>query len=88
MNKQGYTKNKYLKLLKFTAVKWNMDQQTTSQCVGREFVKQYYTVLHETPLDMYRFYTDKSSYLHGGDEQAGHELSPVCGQTVIKIHNI
>ena len=65
-----------------------MDQQATSQIIGREFVRQYYTVLHETPLDMHRFYTEKSSYLHGGDEQAGYELPPVCGQKVIIINNI
>ena len=81
MNKQGYTKLNYIHRQR------RMDKQLTSQVVGREFVRQYYTVLHESPLEMHRFYNDKSSYLHGGDEQAGHELPPVCGQKVsIYLH--
>lgn len=36
------------------------------QTVGREFVRQYYTLLHEAPNFLYRFYSNNSSFIHGG----------------------
>ena len=35
------------------------------QCVGREFVRQYYTLLHEAPLHLHRYVlkiTDKIKF--------------------------
>lgn len=54
------------------------------QCVGREFVRQYYTLLHEAPLHLHRFYSHNSSFVHGGVEKPGEEQPPVMGQ--VDIH--
>lgn len=55
------------------------------QCIGREFVRQYYTLLHEAPEHLHRFYTNDSSFIHGGvDESAEHAL-PIQGQQ--RIHD-
>lgn len=53
------------------------------QCVGREFVRQYYTLLHEAPLHLHRFYSHNSSFVHGGVEKPGEEQPPVMGQADI-----
>ncbi|WAQ96871.1 G3BP2-like protein [Mya arenaria] len=53
------------------------------QCVGREFVRQYYTLLHEAPLHLHRFYSHNSSFVHGGVEKPGEEQPPVIGQPEI-----
>ncbi|KAK3608225.1 hypothetical protein CHS0354_007240 [Potamilus streckersoni] len=53
------------------------------QCVGREFVRQYYTLLHEAPLHLHRFYSNNSSFVHGGVEKPGEEQPPVMGQAEI-----
>ncbi|KAK3862221.1 hypothetical protein Pcinc_031897 [Petrolisthes cinctipes] len=36
------------------------------QCVGLEFVRQYYTVLNKAPLHLHRFFSHNSSFMHGG----------------------
>lgn len=53
------------------------------QCVGREFVRQYYTLLNEVPLHLHRFYSHNSSFVHGGVEKPGEEQPPVVGQAEI-----
>ncbi|GFO18540.1 ras GTPase-activating protein-binding protein 2 [Plakobranchus ocellatus] len=53
------------------------------QDVGREFVRQYYTMLHEAPLQLHRFYSNNSAFVHGGVEKAGNEQPPVIGQEAI-----
>ncbi|GFR65883.1 Ras GTPase-activating protein nGAP [Elysia marginata] len=53
------------------------------QDVGREFVRQYYTMLHEAPLQLHRFYSNNSAFVHGGVEKAGNEQPPVVGQEAI-----
>ncbi|XP_065314266.1 ras GTPase-activating protein-binding protein 1-like isoform X2 [Gordionus sp. m RMFG-2023] len=57
-------------------------EQPNPQCVGSEFVKQYYTTLSKIPDFLFRFYTDKSSFVHGGIGQDDEEL-PVIGQKAI-----
>ncbi|GIX83309.1 ras GTPase-activating protein-binding protein 2 [Caerostris extrusa] len=52
----------------------------TPQCVGREFVRQYYTLLNRAPLHLHRFYNHDSSFLHGGLDRPGQETLPVVGQ--------
>lgn len=54
------------------------------QWVGREFVRQYYTIMHEAPKYLHRFYSHNSSFVHGGVEKAGEEQQPVMGQ--VDIH--
>ncbi|RWS14299.1 ras GTPase-activating protein-binding-like protein [Dinothrombium tinctorium] len=49
--------------------------------LGREFVRQYYTVLNEGPHIMHRFYSDDSSLIHGGSNKQGE--STVYGQAEI-----
>jgi Ras GTPase-activating protein-binding protein 1 len=39
--------------------------------VGREFVRQYYTMLHEAPELLHRFYSSESRFVHGGVDQPG-----------------
>lgn len=41
----------------------------TALHIGREFVRQYYTVLNKTPLHLHRFYSQDSSFVHGGPEK-------------------
>uniref|UniRef100_A0A0B7BIA6 NTF2 domain-containing protein n=1 Tax=Arion vulgaris TaxID=1028688 RepID=A0A0B7BIA6_9EUPU len=53
------------------------------QEVGREFVRQYYTMLHGAPLHLHRFYSNNSAFVHGGIEDAGSEQPPVIGQEAI-----
>jgi len=36
--------------------------------VGREFVRQYYTVLNMAPQCLHRFYNSNSSFIHGDDK--------------------
>jgi len=51
------------------------------QCVGREFVRQYYTLLNQAPLHLHRFYSHNSSFVHGGlDNGIGKEAEAVYGQ--------
>ena len=51
------------------------------QQVGREFVRQYYTVLHEAPEILHRFYNSGSTFVHGGVDRPGlHAEEPVTGQ--------
>jgi len=49
------------------------------QCVGREFVRQYYTLLNQAPLHLHRFYSHNSSFVHGGLDN-GKEAEAVYGQ--------
>jgi len=51
----------------------------TPQCVGREFVRQYYTLLNQAPLHLHRFYNAHSSFVHGGIDSAT-EAEVVSGQ--------
>jgi len=50
------------------------------QCVGREFVRQYYTLLNQAPLHLHRFYSHNSSFLHGGGDIGDKETEAVYGQ--------
>lgn len=50
------------------------------QQVGREFVRQYYTVLHEAPDVLHRFYSSSSTFVHGGVDRPGFTEEPVIGQ--------
>ncbi|XP_037949821.1 ras GTPase-activating protein-binding protein 1-like [Teleopsis dalmanni] len=40
-------------------------QQPSPQSVGREFVRQYYTLLNKAPNHLHRFYNNNSSFIHG-----------------------
>jgi Ras GTPase-activating protein-binding protein 1 len=53
------------------------------QQVGREFVRQYYTVLHEAPEVLHRFYSSGSTFIHGGVDKPGHVEEPLIGQVEI-----
>lgn len=53
-------------------------QQPSPQSVGREFVRQYYTLLNKAPNHLHRFYNNNSSFIHG-------ESTLVVGQK--NIHN-
>ncbi len=53
------------------------------QQVGREFVRQYYTVLHEAPEVLHRFYSSASTFIHGGVDRPGHVEEPLIGQVEI-----
>jgi len=61
-----------------------MDSEPSPQCVGQEFVRQYYTMLHKAPQFMHRFYSHDSSFVHGGIEKPGEEMPPIRGQ--MEIH--
>ncbi|KAK8385295.1 hypothetical protein O3P69_012255 [Scylla paramamosain] len=55
----------------------------TPQCVGLEFVRQYYTVLNKAPLHLHRFFSHNSSFLHGGHTSMSE---PIVGQA--DIHKV
>ncbi|XP_023239872.1 ras GTPase-activating protein-binding protein 2-like [Centruroides sculpturatus] len=57
-------------------------EQPSPQCVGHEFVRQYYTLLNKAPLHLHRFYSNNSSFVHGGLDQPGQETKAVVGQQV------
>uniref|UniRef100_A0A3Q3Q086 GTPase activating protein (SH3 domain) binding protein 2 n=1 Tax=Monopterus albus TaxID=43700 RepID=A0A3Q3Q086_MONAL len=50
--------------------------------VGREFVRQYYTLLNKAP-DFLHFYGRNSSYVHGGLDPNGKVAEAVYGQAEI-----
>lgn len=51
--------------------------------VGREFVRQYYTLLNKAPDYLHRFYGRNSSYVHGGVDGSGKPEDAVYGQAEI-----
>uniref|UniRef100_A0A3P8YGI4 GTPase activating protein (SH3 domain) binding protein 2 n=1 Tax=Esox lucius TaxID=8010 RepID=A0A3P8YGI4_ESOLU len=51
--------------------------------VGREFVRQYYTLLNKAPDFLHRFYGRNSSYVHGGLDSNGKLAEAVYGQAEI-----
>lgn len=51
--------------------------------VGREFVRQYYTLLNKAPDYLHRFYGRSSSYVHGGLDSSGMLEEAVYGQAEI-----
>uniref|UniRef100_A0AAY4AWQ0 Ras GTPase-activating protein-binding protein 2 n=1 Tax=Denticeps clupeoides TaxID=299321 RepID=A0AAY4AWQ0_9TELE len=51
--------------------------------VGREFVRQYYTLLNKAPDFLHRFYGRNSSYVHGGVDSSGKLAEAVYGQADI-----
>ncbi|KAM9792840.1 ras GTPase-activating protein-binding protein 2 isoform 1-T1 [Neosynchiropus ocellatus] len=51
--------------------------------VGREFVRQYYTLLNKAPDFLHRFYGRNSSYVHGGLDPNGKLAEAVYGQAEI-----
>lgn len=62
-----------------------MDAQPSPQSVGREFVRQYYTLLNKAPNHLHRFYNNHSSFIHGGLDTHNREPTLVVGQK--NIHN-
>ncbi|XP_011303009.1 ras GTPase-activating protein-binding protein 2 [Fopius arisanus] len=60
-----------------------MEATPSAQSVGREFVRQYYTLLNRAPVHVHRFYSNKSSYLHGGLSTTDREIIPAIGQKEI-----
>ncbi|KAA0706435.1 Ras GTPase-activating protein-binding protein 2 [Triplophysa tibetana] len=50
---------------------------------GREFVRQYYTLLNKAPDYLHRFYGRNSSYVHGGVDGSGQPEEAVYGQAEI-----
>jgi len=50
------------------------------QCIGQEFVRQYYTILHEVPEELHRFYSHDSCFVHGGVDRPGEATPHVQGQ--------
>ncbi|XP_065077413.1 ras GTPase-activating protein-binding protein 1 isoform X1 [Ochlerotatus camptorhynchus] len=62
-----------------------MEAQPSPQSVGREFVRQYYTLLNKAPDHLHRFYNNSSSFVHGGLDTKNQEATLVIGQK--QIHN-
>ncbi|UJR21593.1 hypothetical protein I4U23_024675 [Adineta vaga] len=47
--------------------------------VGRAFVHQYYTLLHQAPHLLHRFYSTDSTFIHGGVDRPGSIEQPAVG---------
>lgn len=60
-----------------------MDATPSPQSVGREFVRQYYTLLNKAPEHLHRFYNNFSSFVHGGLDPHNREATLVIGQKQI-----
>uniref|UniRef100_U5ER35 Putative rasputin n=1 Tax=Corethrella appendiculata TaxID=1370023 RepID=U5ER35_9DIPT len=60
-----------------------MDATPSPQSVGREFVRQYYTLLNKAPNHLHRFYNNSSSFVHGGLDSNSREATLVIGQKQI-----
>ncbi|XP_057206068.1 ras GTPase-activating protein-binding protein 1 isoform X2 [Triplophysa rosa] len=58
-------------------------EKPSAQLVGREFVRQYYTLLNQAPDYLHRFYGKNSSYVHGGLDSNGKHAEAVFGQSEI-----
>ncbi|XP_072296131.1 ras GTPase-activating protein-binding protein 1-like [Eucyclogobius newberryi] len=58
-------------------------EKPSAQLVGREFVRQYYTLLNQAPDYLHRFYGKNSSYVHGGLDGSGKPQEAVYGQAEI-----
>lgn len=60
-----------------------MEASPSPQCVGREFVRQYYTLLNKAPNHLHRFYNNTSLFVHGGLDATNKETKPAIGQKQI-----
>lgn len=60
-----------------------MEAIPSPQSVGREFVRQYYTLLNKAPDHLHRFYNNNSSFVHGGLDPHNREATMVIGQKQI-----
>lgn len=60
-----------------------MEATPSPQSVGREFVRQYYTLLNKAPEHLHRFYNNFSSFVHGGLDPHNREATLVIGQKQI-----
>ncbi|XP_014251883.1 ras GTPase-activating protein-binding protein 1 [Cimex lectularius] len=56
------------------------ERPLSPQYIGREFVRQYYTLLNEAPSHLHRFYNNNSSFIHGGLDSHNRETVAVIGQ--------
>lgn len=63
-----------------------MEVTPSPQCVGREFVRQYYTLLNQAPAHLHRFYSENSMFIHGGLDVPNRESKQVVGQEQIHEH--
>ncbi|KHN77986.1 Ras GTPase-activating protein-binding protein 2 [Toxocara canis] len=52
--------------------------QPSPKEIGREFVRQYYTMLSERPQDVFRFYSHESYFVHDIDQPV--QGQQVCGE--------
>ncbi|XP_012234120.1 ras GTPase-activating protein-binding protein 2 isoform X2 [Linepithema humile] len=59
-----------------------MEASPSPQSVGREFVRQYYTLLNQAPAHLHRFYNQHSSFVHG-DVDSNRDCTPAIGQKQI-----
>lgn len=59
----------------------NANRDFNPSVLGREFVRQYYTMLNEGPQNLFRFYSDNSSLIHGNEP--GENVTPAHGQADI-----
>ncbi|KAG7219133.1 hypothetical protein INR49_019295 [Caranx melampygus] len=67
----------------FQLTKEMVMEKPSAQLVGREFVRQYYTLLNQAPDYLHRFYGKNSSYVHGGLDSNGKPVEAVYGQSEI-----
>ncbi|XP_074114616.1 ras GTPase-activating protein-binding protein 2 [Cotesia typhae] len=55
----------------------------SARSVGREFVRQYYTLLNQAPAHLHRFYSHNSAFIHGGLDNTNRDVIPAVGQKEI-----
>ncbi|CAD6244746.1 GSCOCG00013453001-RA-CDS [Cotesia congregata] len=55
----------------------------SARSVGREFVRQYYTLLNQAPAHLHRFYNHNSAFIHGGLDNTDRDVIPAVGQKEI-----
>jgi hypothetical protein len=61
-----------------------MVMASSPEHIGREFVRQYYQLLHDAPEVLHRFFSKTSTFVHGGvDRPDRPSEEPAVGQTEI-----
>jgi len=55
--------------------------------VGKHFIMNYYTILHDEPQSLYKFYKDDSVYSFGTEGEPLSPESTVTGQSVSIPHH-
>ncbi|EDV22122.1 uncharacterized protein TRIADDRAFT_64182 [Trichoplax adhaerens] len=55
-----------------------------SKVIGTEFVRRYYTMLHENPKELSKFYGKESVFLHADDKDGSSDNAVIGQESIVK----